>query len=58
MNVAKAEQGMPVTKKTLTITGAVKSPCNITVPLGITYGECIEIAGGLTTDNAVYLLGG
>ncbi len=58
INIAKASQGMPVIKKTLTVTGAVKNPCTVTVPVGITYRECIEIAGGLTTDNAVLFIGG
>lgn len=58
MNIAKAEQGIPVIKKTLTVTGAVKNPCTVTVPVGITYRDCIEIAGGLTMDNAVLFIGG
>ncbi|HON06907.1 MAG TPA: SLBB domain-containing protein, partial [Verrucomicrobiota bacterium] len=58
MNIAKAAQGEPVIKKTLTIAGAVKNPCTVTVPVGISYRECIDIAGGLATDNAVLFIGG
>jgi len=58
LNIARATDEKPVIKKTLTITGAVKNPCTITVPLGVSYRECIQIAGGFTTDQPVLFIGG
>ncbi|HBB66485.1 MAG: hypothetical protein A2X28_06560 [Elusimicrobia bacterium GWA2_56_46] len=48
----------PVTAKYLTVTGAVKKPCTIKVPIGITYAEAIEIAGGLKIRHAAGIDGG
>jgi len=47
-NIAKAEEGIPVTEKFLTVTGAVKNPTSFFVPLGATFREVIEFAGGST----------
>lgn len=58
LNIARAAEDKPVIKKTLTITGAVKKPCTITVPIGVTYRECIEVAGGTATDQPVLFIGG
>jgi Na+-translocating ferredoxin:NAD+ oxidoreductase RnfC subunit len=58
VNIAAAHDGRPLTHKMLTIAGAVKSPATMQVPLGTTFRECIEHAGGLTTDNPVLVIGG
>ena len=58
VNVAAAAEGKPVTHKTLTIAGAVKRPVTLTVPLGTSYRECLDAAGGLTTGDPVLCLGG
>jgi Na+-translocating ferredoxin:NAD+ oxidoreductase RnfC subunit len=58
VNIAAAHDGRPLTHKTLTIAGAVKSPATMRVPIGMTFRECIEYAGGLTTDDPVLCLGG
>lgn len=58
INIAAANDGTPLTHKMLTIAGAVKSPVTLRVPIGTTYRECIEHAGGLTTDDPVLVLGG
>jgi Na+-translocating ferredoxin:NAD+ oxidoreductase RnfC subunit len=58
VNVAAAADGTPVTHKLLTIAGAVKSPITLRVPIGTTYRDCIEAAGGLTTEDPVLCLGG
>ncbi len=47
-----------VTDKYITVTGAVKRPCTIKVPVGITYSEAVEIAGGLNIRHAVGIDGG
>lgn len=48
----------PVTHKYLTIAGAVKNPLTLRLPVGITIGEVIEIAGGATVPDFGVLLGG
>lgn len=59
INVAKAvDLNQNVTHKTLTVTGEVKHPVTITVPVGITYREAIAISGGETISNPAYIDGG
>lgn len=58
INVAAAADGRPVIEKTLTVAGAVKSPVTLRVPIGTTFRDCINAAGGLTTDDPVLCLGG
>lgn len=58
VNIARASDGKPVTHKTLTVAGAVRRPVTITVPIGVTFRDCIEAAGGATTDDPVLCLGG
>ncbi|MCU0771829.1 MAG: 4Fe-4S dicluster domain-containing protein [Verrucomicrobia bacterium] len=58
VNIAAAEQGRPVTRKMITVAGAVGSPVTLQVPIGISYRDCIAAAGGLTTDDPVLCLGG
>ena len=58
VNIAAAAQGKPVTHKMLTIAGAVRSPITLRVPLGTSYRDCLEAAGGLTTDDPVLAIGG
>ena len=48
----------PVTHKYLTVAGAVHTPVTLRVPVGITIGEVIEAAGGVTVDDFGVLLGG
>jgi Na+-translocating ferredoxin:NAD+ oxidoreductase RnfC subunit len=58
VNIAAADEGKPLTHKMLTIAGAVKSPVTLRVPIGTTYRDCIEAAGGLTTSDPVLCIGG
>ena len=58
INIAAAAEGKPLTHKMLTIAGAVKSPVTLRVPVGTTYRDCIEAAGGLTTSDPVLSIGG
>lgn len=58
VNIAAAAEGKPVTHKTLTIAGAVKSPVTLRVPVGTTFRDCVAAAGGLTTPDPVLCLGG
>jgi Na+-translocating ferredoxin:NAD+ oxidoreductase RnfC subunit len=57
-NIAAAAEGKPVTQKFITVAGAVRSPATLRMPVGTTYRDCIEAAGGLTTDSPVLCLGG
>jgi len=57
-NIAAAADGLPVIRKTITLAGAVKNPVTITVPIGTTFREAIEAAGGLTTGDPVLCVGG
>lgn len=55
LNIASAR---PVTRKFLTIAGAVRNPCTIVVPIGLSFAQAIELAGGATVPNPVALVGG
>lgn len=57
-NVYRALNGDPVTHKFVTVAGEVASPVTLNVPLGMTAGELVALAGGATVKNPVYLLGG
>jgi Na+-translocating ferredoxin:NAD+ oxidoreductase RnfC subunit len=58
VNVAQAVAGRPVTDKYVTITGAVAKPITTTVPIGTTFQDCLELAGGCTIDDPVLLVSG
>ncbi len=58
VNIADAVEGVPVTEKYLTIAGAVKNPATVKVPVGISIGECISLAGGSIVNDPVILTGG
>jgi Na+-translocating ferredoxin:NAD+ oxidoreductase RnfC subunit len=57
-NVAQAERGIPVTRKFLSVAGAVREPCSFWVPVGITFRELVALAGGPTVpDFAIFVSG-
>lgn len=59
LNVYHAIQGTkPVIDKYITITGEVKNPVTLRAPLGITYQELVDLAGGATVKDPVYINGG
>lgn len=59
LNVYNAMQNKgPVTAKYITIAGEVKNPITLKVPLGITYAELIEMAGGTTVSDYALIAGG
>lgn len=47
-----------VTTKFITIAGEVKNPVTVEVPIGITVKELISLAGGLTREDCVLIMGG
>jgi len=57
-NIANAAKNEPVTKKFITVTGAVEQPSTFIVPIGISYGEAIELAGGTTVSNYIVVANG
>lgn len=50
--------GTGVTEKYITVTGAVKNPITVKVPLGVTYGSLIALAGGATVEDFAIVAGG
>jgi Na+-translocating ferredoxin:NAD+ oxidoreductase RnfC subunit len=57
-NVSKAVEGAPVTEKYITISGAVRNPMTVKVPIGIPLIEVLALAGGVLTPDPVILDGG
>lgn len=59
LNIARAvEQGLAVTRRTLTVNGAVARPVTLTVPIGISLREVLQMAGGATIDSPGFINGG
>ncbi len=48
----------PVTEKCVTVVGEVEHPLTVRVPVGTLVGEVVAMAGNITTEKPVYLLGG
>ncbi len=58
-NVWRAwKEDAPVTHKYITVAGEVKNPCTLKAPLGMTYGELVKLAGGVTRPDTVIFAGG
>lgn len=51
-------EGKGVTHKFITVTGEVKKPTTLCVPLGITVGEVLKLAGGTTIEDYTLINGG
>ena len=59
INLARAvDDGLPVTTRTLTVTGAVAKPITVTVPIGVALREVLAMAGGVNVADAAYIDGG
>ena len=56
-NIARAEK-TPVVDTFLTVTGAVKSPCTLRLPVGVSIAEAVTLAGGAKVKDCVALDGG
>ncbi|MCP5114460.1 MAG: NADH dehydrogenase subunit [bacterium] len=50
-NVHFAQQGIPATRKFVSISGAVREPKSFWVPVGTPFRDLIELAGGATTPE-------
>ncbi|MGB6034192.1 MAG: 4Fe-4S dicluster domain-containing protein [Bacteroidota bacterium] len=57
-NVTRAADGLPVTEKFITVAGAVKEPATCIVPIGTTYRDALEIAGGALPEKYAVFTGG
>jgi len=57
LNITLAKT-QPVCEKYLTVGGAVSRPVTLRVPVGITLAECVAAAGGPTTPDPHYMVGG
>ncbi|MDM2870505.1 cobalamin reductase PduS [Citrobacter sp. Cpo069] len=59
LNIARAvEQQYPVTRRTLTVNGAVASPITLNVPIGMSLRDVLALAGGATVDDPGFINGG
>lgn len=56
--ISDAMAGKPFTHKYLTVTGAVKNPTVLNVPIGTSFKECLALAGGATIDDYFVINGG
>jgi len=54
----QAVNGKPVTERAVTLAGEFNEPKVVTVPIGTTYDDLINIAGGLKIEGAVIIDGG
>ncbi len=57
-NLYRAMNGRPVTRKYVTIAGEVENPVTVRVPIGVTVGEIIKLAGDITTPDPAFIIGG
>lgn len=56
--VSQAMDNIPLTQKILTVTGEVKKPTVLCVPVGTSYQKCIELAGGTNSSTYFVVSGG
>jgi Na+-translocating ferredoxin:NAD+ oxidoreductase RnfC subunit len=57
-NINNAQNDIPVTQKFITVAGAVKNPSSFFVPVGMSFREIIDYAGGTTvSDYAIFVSG-
>lgn len=57
-NIFRAERGQPVISRYLTVTGAVREPKTLKLPVGTPFRMAIELAGGASLKNWVIIAGG
>lgn len=57
-NINAALANIPVTRKYITVAGAVARPVTVRVPIGVTLRQVLQLAGGCTTPDPVILNGG
>jgi len=57
-NISLAAKEEPVIEKFVSVAGAVKNPSSFFAPVGVTFRELIEFAGGATAENFGLFVGG
>jgi len=57
-NIHLAHQGIPVVDKFVSVAGAVKKPCSFWAPVGTSFRELIQLAGGTTVPEFGIFVGG
>ena len=57
-NIARAVGGTPVTRKFVTVAGAVAQPLTCSVPVGTSFRDLLECAGGSLGPDCALLVGG
>lgn len=58
INVFRAAQGVPVTETMVTVHGEVRQPYTAWLPVGMSYQQAIDLAGGITCGEFVVVEGG
>ncbi|GAU75883.1 4Fe-4S dicluster domain-containing protein [Fusibacter sp. 3D3] len=58
LDIEKSIQNVPVTSRVITVTGAVKTPTLIKVPIGTSIKACLDLAGGVLPTLYAVILGG
>ena len=56
--IYEASHGKPFTEKYMTVTGEVRSPVIVKVPVGTPVSRCIELAGGAAVEDYIVINGG
>ena len=56
--ISDAMDGIPLTKKYITVTGEVKCPTIVRAPVGTSFEECIRLAGGSKEERYCVIDGG
>ncbi len=57
-NINNASKDIPVTEKFICVTGEVKNPSSFFAPIGMTYREAIQFAGGTKVKDFALFIGG
>ena len=57
-NIHRAVRGHPVTHSMMTVHGAVQQPLTAWFPIGMSYRDALQAAGGVTIDDFVLIDGG
>ena len=58
LDIKRALENKPVISRLITVTGEVKHPTLIQVPIGTSIEVCLELAGGPNKSNYTVLIGG
>lgn len=56
--ISEALEGIPFTHKYVTVTGEVRHPVILRVPIGTSLQYCLELAGGAKSDDCFIVTGG